>query len=413
MLTKLSIQGFKSIYHIQDLELGQVNVFVGANGSGKSNLLEAVGVLSAAAAGRVDNALLRERGVRLSPSQLYITSLKQQVRTPPQIAVSSSFDNQKIDYDATLYPSEVDTSRLHATESLGGPGVFSDLFNISTNESVETKAGTHRLKETNDAYSTRGMFASLLGLGLLSSQAEELMALMSGYAIYAPTTPVLRGVQPDIFARDPMGLLGGRLAEAVEDILNLEQGVFGSLALDELLELLDWVEGFDITAPSRELLSPDVPSLRSIIRFKDFWMGEGRNQLSGYDANEGALYVLFMLVLALHPRIPRFLAVDNFDQMLHPRLARALTRLFCRLVLETEPKRQVLLTTHNPLVLDGLDLRNERIRLFTLERNQNSGGATVVRRVELSESVLATAQKGMPLSMMWVSGLLGGVPDIF
>ena len=210
-----------------------------------------------------------------------------------------------------------------------------------------------------------------------------------------------------------MGLLGGRLAEAVEDILNLEQKTFGSLALDELLELLGWVEEFDITAPSRELLSPDVPSLRSIIRFKDFWMGEGRNQLSGYDANEGALYVLFMLVLALHPRVPRFFAVDNFDQMLHPWLARALTRLFCRLVLETEPKRQVLLTTHNPMVLDGLDLRDERVRLFTVERNQNSGGATIVRRVELSEAVLATAQNGMPLSMMWVSGLLGGVPDIF
>lgn len=413
MLTKISIQSFKSIYHIQDLELGQVNVFVGANGSGKSNLLEAVGVLSAAAAtGRVDSTSLRERGVRLSPIQLYVTSLKQQTRTPPQMEISSLIDNQVINYDVVLYPSD-DWAEFGTSDSLRGPKILFDPPKINNRKPDEIDTNHHRLPEVKEHHTTNGVFTNLFSLGLLSPQGEELLTKLNRYAIYAPTTPVLRGIQPDIFTRDPVGLLGGRLAEAVEDILNLEQGTFGSLALDELLELLDWVEGFDITAPSRELLSPDVPSLRSIIRFKDFWMGEGHNQLSGYDANEGALYVLFMLVLASHPRVPRFFAVDNFDQMLHPRLARALTRLFCRLVLETEPKRQVLLTTHSPMVLDGLDLRDERIRLFTVERNQNSKGATVVRRVELSEKILATAQNGMPLSMMWVSGLLGGVPDIF
>lgn len=414
MLTKISIQSFKSIYHIQDLELGQVNVFVGANGSGKSNLLEAVGVLSAAAAtGRVDSTSLRERGVRLSPPQLYISSLKQQSKRFPQIDISAFFDNQRIDFGVTLQQPKTDPSRLLAFQTLKGPGIFIDSNEVRSNKSNPNKINTHTVKEGQDNYLPNSIFAWLFSRGNLNPQVEELNTLLSEYAIYGPTTPVLRGIQPDIFTRDPIGLLGGRLAEAVEDILNLEQKTFGSLALDELLELLDWVEGFDITAPSRELLSPDVPSLRSIIRFKDFWMGEGHNQLSGYDANEGALYVLFMLVLASHPRVPRFFAVDNFDQMLHPRLARALTRLFCRLVLETEPKRQVLLTTHSPMVLDGLDLRDERIRLFTVERNQNSKGATVVRRVELSEKILATAQNGMPLSMMWVSGLLGGVPDIF
>ena len=70
MLSKISIQGFKSIHDIQDLELGLVNVFIGANGSGKTNLLEAVGMLSAAASGRVDSESLSRRGVRLSVPHL-------------------------------------------------------------------------------------------------------------------------------------------------------------------------------------------------------------------------------------------------------------------------------------------------------------------------------------------------------
>jgi predicted ATPase len=39
MIRKVTIRGFKSIYSAT-LELGRVNCFIGANGAGKSNLLE-------------------------------------------------------------------------------------------------------------------------------------------------------------------------------------------------------------------------------------------------------------------------------------------------------------------------------------------------------------------------------------
>jgi len=42
MITQLNIRGFKSLADV-DVELGQVNVFIGANGSGKTNFLEAIG----------------------------------------------------------------------------------------------------------------------------------------------------------------------------------------------------------------------------------------------------------------------------------------------------------------------------------------------------------------------------------
>jgi predicted ATPase len=63
MITRFSVESFKSLEKVE-VELGSVNVFVGANGSGKSNLLEAIGVLGAAAFGRVDDESLLRRGVR-------------------------------------------------------------------------------------------------------------------------------------------------------------------------------------------------------------------------------------------------------------------------------------------------------------------------------------------------------------
>jgi predicted ATPase len=140
-------------------------------------------------------------------------------------------------------------------------------------------------------------------------------------------------------------------------------------------------------------------------------MREDRNGLSAHDASEGALYVLFALVLALHPKAPALSAVENLDQNMHPRLARATIRALCAALLKAETPRQALLTTHNPLVLDGLDLRDDRIRLFTVERDR--AGASQIRRVQVDEGMLAAVESGLTLSSLWLMGRLGGAPDIF
>jgi hypothetical protein len=71
--------------------------------------------------------------------------------------------------------------------------------------------------------------------------------------------------------------------------------------------------------------------------------------------------------------------------------------------------RQVLLTIHNPLVLDGLPLRDDRIRLFAVDRSKR--GATVVNRVTITDAIMNSAEKGIPLSQQWVMGHFGGVPS--
>src|SRR5262245_22242511 len=63
MITKFTVECFKSIERA-DLDLGNVSVFIGANGSGKSNLMEAVSIIAAAASGKVDQESLVRRGCR-------------------------------------------------------------------------------------------------------------------------------------------------------------------------------------------------------------------------------------------------------------------------------------------------------------------------------------------------------------
>ena len=81
MLRSLRVERFKSLVDL-NLELGRINLFVGANGSGKSNLLEAVGVLGAAAYGRVDDETLLRRGVRPGVPRLYKTAFPTSAKCP-------------------------------------------------------------------------------------------------------------------------------------------------------------------------------------------------------------------------------------------------------------------------------------------------------------------------------------------
>ena len=81
----------------------------------------------------------------------------------------------------------------------------------------------------------------------------------------------------------------------------------------EVLELVDWAESFGWSRTANLSLSSTASASKSVVRFRDRFMGKDRNSLTGYDASEGALYVLFLAVLAVHERSPDLCAVDNAD----------------------------------------------------------------------------------------------------
>jgi predicted ATP-dependent endonuclease of OLD family len=116
MITKASVSAFKSLEKL-DIELGHLNVFVGANGSGKSNLLEALGVLSAAADGKVTDQTLMQRGVRPGVPKLYKSAFPSS--GPPQSPhIYFSDSSSKAHYDVSLHNpmSDPEPARRFKTE---------------------------------------------------------------------------------------------------------------------------------------------------------------------------------------------------------------------------------------------------------------------------------------------------------
>lgn len=275
---------------------------------------------------------------------------------------------------------------------------------LESNGAVHIKRGP-RNKAARNIDDTAGL-AALKRVELNPDDpASALLGTLQNFAIYSPNTPALRGTVPDPQMRAPLGLAGGGLAAGFESLTRQ----LGEDTLEEVLELIDWVSEVGVTADATRLLSPSVSRSEQVLKFTDRFMAPSRNTLSGYDASEGALYVLFAAVLCLSPASPGLFSIDNIDSALNPRLV---TRLVSRLsgwLSATDPDRQLLFTAHNPSVLDGLDLEDDEVRLFAVERN--SHGHTVIRRIEISEKLKALSEN-YPLSRLWAMGHLGAVPNV-
>lgn len=389
-IEKISIKNFKSLYDVS-FEPGNVNVFIGANGSGKSSILEAIGILSAAISDRINNNALQRKGIRLSTASLYkskFASLKMEGAT---VDFNVEWDRADSHYGYTTYltvPKEDDSWKYFAES-------------VSKNSETVFGRSNRSAVQTNNKV---GYFA--LAEQLATDEYRDFLRYIENYGIYQPDTLTLRGTVPDPVQANPIGLNGGRLAEAMSDLLSVVDGdvMFGTMFMEDVLELLDWASEFKVGKPKKSILNPGVPSTQQIVEFKDKYLKDTAS-FTGYDASEGALYVLFMLTLAMHERAPKMFAIDSFDHALNPRLAKKVTEIFSQRVIEEN--KTVFMTTHNPLVLDGLDLSDDRIRLFTTDRNKN--GLVEVNRVKVSKELLEMNQ---PLSRLWINGLLGGVPEL-
>ena len=390
-IERISVKGFKALNYVT-FEPGNVNVFIGANGSGKSTILEAIGVLSAAMTDRVDNSSLDRKGIRLSAPSLYKSSFLD-LKKSPTICFQMQWQDgsNQITYDVNLNNPSDDSAWRYHSEAL-----------YRNEYKLWGRSGNSQIQYDNRVGML--MLAQEASLGMVRPSAEQL----KNYAIYQPSTPILRGISPDKYQASPLGLCGGRLAEAIEELLHEDESgdvMFGELYIDEVLELVDWAANFSVASPKKSSINAAVPTSRRVVEFQDKFMKE-KDRFTAYDASEGSLYVLFLLCLAMHDKSPNVFAVDNFDQAMNPRLARATTRLFCDMI--KKQNKTAFITTHNPLVLDGLRLDDPAIRLFTVERSQKDGSAQI-KRIEVTQELISLDQ---PLSRLWINGRLGGVPNL-
>jgi AAA15 family ATPase/GTPase len=125
MVTNIKIKNFKSVVDLS-LDLGTFNVFIGENGCGKSNILEAIAFGAAASADKLDYEFLGSRGIRLTnPEFMYsaFSNLKQKKEIDLHVILNKESHFFKIINDAnnpSKWSDELKLIRGNLPNSAGG-----------------------------------------------------------------------------------------------------------------------------------------------------------------------------------------------------------------------------------------------------------------------------------------------------
>lgn len=408
-IKQIEIKAFKSIVN-ETVDLGQLNVFIGTNGAGKSNFLEAVGVLSCAIAGQVSYSKLAERGIRLSAPEVFKSSFRNLDRKNA-FSLKAQFDD--LTYSATINPNN------EANFDFSAEAIDRQNFRIGGRSNRGVTMTPYSLTNTDfvEKLSKRqSVISTLEALGAFTEEESIQLDALKNYAIYAISTPILRGVSPDDSHKEPLGLYGGSLSVALRDVIDeIHTTKTIKNDLDRFFNLLDWFESIGTTNKiSSKLQSNHLHTGKNVVSYRDRYMKTNFNSLYAYDVSEGALYILFILMLLMHQKSPNIFALDNVDNALNPGLVRELMSNISA-ILKEHPEKQMLMTTHNPTTLDAIDLFNDQHRLFVVGRNPQ--GHTEIKRItppaNFTREQWVEKYQGLRLSEIWLSGLIGGLPQGF
>lgn len=381
MIARIKIQNFKSIVNMT-LDLGRINVIIGTNGCGKTNILEAITFASAASQNKLENEFLGTR-LRNVPSQ-FMFSAFEDIESQKEIIISVKEEREVI-------------YKIKLTDNKWKAATSANIEDFASFEKIKEQANKIGESIANKNNSSDIIKEWKVPDDLLETLMEWLKLVphpeLANFLIYAPEETRLRTFSDDTYIL-PFGRRGEGLFQHLRQLTENKDEV-AIKAINEGLFMLDWFDGFNI--PDNLLTNEYKLSIG------DRYLSESLHQFDQRSTNEGFLYLLFYLTLFNSKEAPSFFAIDNIETSFNPKLCTRLTEYLTGAAKKND--KQVILTTHSPYVLDGLDLSDDEIRLFVARRDID--GHTRIERIPYRDN------RTISLSDLWMSGLIGGLPDNF
>lgn len=389
MINKIKIQNYKSIVDT-DLHLGAFNVMIGANGCGKSNILEAIAMASASSAGKLDFEFFANRGIRLTEPRMMFPAFDGIEAEAIKIEVFDNYNRGhmlfSLKYNTDLKPSRWEDESINFRDLLSEINKRTDSGTTTVKDVLSI---LNNMEKRDDAI-VNMRFRKVNGKTMLMPINPD----FEQFTIYSLEESELRKSDDNnrIF---PLGRHGEGLFAYLKQLANHPKGVEIIKEINENLEILDWFDNLDI--PSEQL------SNEFKVKLRDMYLDESILYFDQRSTNEGFLYLLFYLTLIISDETPRFFAIENIDASFNPKLCREVIRRL--IILAKKHNKQIIATTHNPAVLDGFDLNDEDVALSVVRRTVD--GYTKTNRVSLKNEL------DIPLSEAWMRGYIGGLPDNF
>ncbi|MEV6976219.1 AAA family ATPase [Kitasatospora sp. NPDC093806] len=396
--TRLNVVNFRTLTDTE-LPLGPLNVLVGPNAAGKSNVLKAFGFLSDIARQGIGPTLeasdgypeVAHRGGRRTKSELSIGL--------EGVWTEHATDAHPDTYDLTLLerraPGDSDDqhvlSRRERFVQHLGPAAAStielrrDKFLVDSplREELPTAPGYLPDRYVSGLQESAGLPAT----GASFDAVRTIGRHISSVRIF--DADVRKARKPS-----PIGFSGRKLANDARNIgdflleLKKDSYAWDSL-LDDVRYVVRDIEDIEVVP------TPGKPD-RVTVMLKERGL-RGRTQLA--DASFGTVRLLCLLSLFHDPHPPILTCIEEIDHGLHPH---ALGLLYERLR-DASERSQFLVISHSPVFADYL----EPEELVICERDETGASQIPAIRAEKIQAIVE-ASEGLPLGKLWFSGTLGG-----
>lgn len=393
MISDITIKNFKSVVDVS-LPLGRFNLLIGANGCGKSNILEGIALGAAAGLNKLDYEYFANRGIRVVDPKMMMPAFEVIKNEEIEITILNSKHQQTqyfIHYNEESKPPKWEDDSMN----------LSHFFSITKNDLPKAEKDIRNLQKLINqiAHLQKERGDDILLSVRLRKNGNEINIIpdndaLNKFIIYSPEETKLR--QADNSNRTyPLGRHGEGLFAYLKELSQRPDSNTIFEEIKEHLKILDWFD--DLEVPTGQL------SMEFNLKLKDSYLTDTLNTFDQRSTNEGFLYLLFYLTLIISDETPRFFAIENIDTAFNPKLCREVTRRLIELA--RKHNKQIIATTHNPAVLDGINLYEDDVRLLVVRRTID--GYTKTNRVTLK------GEMTMPLSEAWQKGFIGGLPDNF
>lgn len=338
MLTQLTVEGYRSVRNLP-IALDPVTVFVGANGSGKSNLYRALRLLADAAAGRLSRALASEGGLQSA------LSANDSPKACTELLLGCKLDDWRYQLVVGLPPTG-ETTAFRLDPYVAGESLETRIDGRKVpflqRSGVRTKVRDHEGRLIDFPHDLSPGEAAL-GQLFDPQRFPEFAAMrqrLLGWRFYhqfrsdegSPLRQPQVGVFTPVLAHD-----GTDLAAALQTIR--EQGLgIGGQPIDAWLERA--MPGAQLVVScSKRAVFEVLLHLPKIAR-----------PLRAAELSDGQLRFLCLLAALASPRPPELLVFNEPETSLHPDVLPVLADL----VIAAARHSQILLTTHERSFADRI-----------------------------------------------------------
>jgi predicted ATPase len=372
VITEIEIENFKSFEKVR-LKLGGLNLFIGANASGKSNFFDALRVLQGIAYELTADEIFNGKpkgarsevweGVRggawLAPFQRRDALIS---LTGVRFCVAGTSRERDFHYTVDIAAQKGDIVETLQMGERGlvwkaGPSARPTLQSNLPTESPE-------LEVARDLFKTLGNMQQL-----------------------APMSSLLRA-----YSQTP---LAPRMGERGENFAALVQAIIQDEGLRSAY--LSWLR--QLTPMELD----DVVVLEGAVKEPLFALQEGGRTLPAPILSDGTLHFAAITAAFFQPDMPAIITLEEIENGIHPSRLRLLLELLKSQSGGSGP--QVFATTHSPVVLAWLE-EKDYATTFLFRKDEATGASTVTPLSEIPH--LIELVRKQPLGELFTEGWLEG-----